>query len=95
MPQPNINNLDSPVGPLRDRYIQTIGVDDVEFPTGVICQVAAPATGGVLEYQTLVGTADQTETLAEGEFPNVNGVAVLLKLIRGSSTVTSVVIGAL
>ena len=95
MGQPNVNNLDSPVGPLRDRYVMSVGTEDIEFPRGAIVQVAAPLAAGVLEYQTLVGSADQSEVLAAGSFPNVCGVPVVIKTILGASTVTSVIVGAL
>ena len=95
MAAPDIRNFDIPVGPLRDRIVMSVGNDDIEIPDGFICQVAAPVAAGILTYQTVAGSADQSETLAAGSFPNSCGIPVMLKVIRGTSTVTSVVIGVL
>ena len=93
MAAPDLNHFDSPLGPLRDKRTVTVGADDLEFPSGVIVQVA---TAGNLTYRTLVGTADQTESgLAIGDTINVASIPVVIRAIRGTSTVTSVVVGAL
>lgn len=91
MAAPDIRNLDQPVGPLRDKFSVTIGTDDYSDPSGFICQVG---TAGNITYRTLEGTADQTETgLSAGDTINVGGIPVLLSAVRGSSTVTSIVVG--
>ena len=87
--------IDTPVGPLRDKYkyVQSVGANDVEIPGGFICQVA---TVGNITYRTLGGIADQTESgLSVGDTINVGGHAVLLQVVRGSSTVTSIIVGRL
>ena len=85
-----------PLGPLRDKVTVTIGSADVEFPDGVIVQINLPAAAGTLVYRTLEGEDDQTEAgLAQGDSINVAGVPVVIKTIKGSSTVTSVVVGYL
>ena len=91
MPSPRLNKRDEPLGPLRDKRVITIGTDDFELDTGFICQAG---TTGDLTYQTLEGAADQTETIATaGDSINVAGIPVVLRAVRGSSTVTSIVIG--
>ena len=90
MPAPNLRILDSPLGPLRDKFTITIGTDDYELPDGFLCQVAA---AGDLIYRTLEGLADQTETLAIGDVVSVGNVPVVLVAVRGTSTVTSIVVG--
>ena len=90
MAAPDLNHFDSPLGPLRDKRTVTIAATDIEFPSGVIVQAA---TAGDLAYRTLVGTLDATETLAIGDSINVAGIPVVLRVIRGTSTVTSVVVG--
>lgn len=92
MPLPNAKVIGDPVGPLRGRKTVTIGSEDVEFDAGVIVQAA---TAGDLVYHPLYGGSDITETVAVGDFPNVAGIPVLVSAIRGSSTVTEVVIGLL
>ena len=82
-----------PIGPVKDKLTIPIGTQDFEIPKGFICQVA---TAGNLTYRTLDGRSDQTETgLSVGDIINVADIPVVLRVIRGSSTVTSVVIGLL
>ena len=93
MPAPDLNHLDDPLGPPRDKRIIAIGTEDFVLDTGFICQVA---TVGNLTYRTLTGAADQTEaSLAVGDVIAVCGIPVVLRAVRGSSTVTSIVIGVL
>ena len=92
MAAPDLNHFDSPLGPLRDKRTVTVASADLDFPSGVIVQAA---TAGSLVYQTLVGTADQTETVASGDTINVGGIPVVIKKIDGTSTVTSVVVGVI
>ena len=91
MARPDLTLLDDPLGPLRDKRIITIGTDDFELDRGFICQAG---TTGDLTYRTLDGEADLTETIATaGDSINVAGIPVVLRAVRGSSTVTSIVIG--
>ena len=93
MPSPDLRKRDSPLGPLRDKLVVAIATDDYELDTGFICQVA---TVGDLTYRTLDGSADLTETgLAVGAVISAAGIPVVLRAVRGSSTVTSIVIGIL
>ena len=94
MPPPDLSRRDNPLGPLRDKFAQAIGAQDYTRETGFICQIAAPASAGTLVYRTLEGTEDQTETgLSAGDTINVGGIPVALRVVRGSSTVTSIVVG--
>lgn len=92
MPVPALQGLNDPIGPYRDKRIVAIGADDYVHEAGFTCQVAA---AGSLTYRTLHGTQDLTEAgLSVGDtISGPGGIPVLLKAIRGSSTVTSVVIG--
>ena len=94
MPIPNISKRDLPVGPYRDKRTVAIGSDDFTLEFGFTCQVAST---GNLTYRTLEGEADQTESsLAVGDtITGPGGIPVLLRAVRGSSTVTSIVIGRL
>ena len=88
---PETRRYELPRGPLRDKRTITIGTDDFELETGFICQAA---TTGDLIYRTLIGDADQTETIATaGDSITVSGIPVVLRAVRGASTVTSIVIG--
>ena len=92
MGTPNLSKLDSPLGPLRDKFTETIGAADYELESGFICQAA---TAGSLIYRTLEGSADQTETVAVGAVIGVGNVPVVLRAVRGTSSVTSIVVGRL
>ena len=93
MPIPDIRNRDLPVGPPRDKLVITIGSADYELPQGFICQVNS---AGDIDYRTLEGESDLSETgLSSGDIINVCGIPVLLRVIRGTSTITSVIIGRL
>ena len=83
---------DGLLGPLRGKQTVTIGSEDFKRPQGFIVQVSLPASGGQLAYVTM-DDDELSETLDQGEFPNVCGIAVAVHTIRGSSTVTEVVIG--
>ena len=90
---PDISLLDTPVGPLRDKYSVTVGTDDIEIPQGFICQVG---TAGDITYRTLAGSVDQVETaLTAGTTIGIGNHPVLLRIVRGSSTVTSIIVGRL
>ena len=90
---PDISLLDIPVGPLRDRLVETIGTDDYELESGFICQVNS---AGSLTYRTLAGISDLTQSgLVIGDIINVANIPVLLRVVRGSSTVTSIIVGRL
>ena len=92
-PAPDLSRLDSPLGPPRDKRIITIATDDFVLKTGFICQVNS---AGNITYQTMEGDGNQTESnLAAGDIIAVCGVPVVLQAVRGSSTVTSILIGVL
>ena len=81
----------SVLGPLRDKRVVAIGADDYVNARGFVC---VAGTTGSLVYRTLWGIADQTETIAAaGDGITVGGVPVILTAVRGSSTVTSIVVG--
>lgn len=93
MPPPDLSKLNAPLGPLRDKRVVDISVNDFVEERGFICQVA---TDGDLTYRTLEGLADQTENgLKTGATVNAGGIPVLMQAVRASSTVTSIVIGIL
>ena len=86
---PNARYYQGPFGPLRDKISVTIGTDDYEPGFDFIITAG---DAGDLTYVTLGGT-EATETVAAGDTINVGNVPVLCSIIRGSSTVTSVVVG--
>lgn len=91
MPTPDLAKLDLPLGPLRDKFSVTIGTDDFALESGFICQVG---TAGDITYRTLAGLNDQTETaVTAGDIIGIGNHAVVLTHIRGSSTITSAIIG--
>ena len=92
MAVPNLALLDGPIGPLRDKHTVDISANDFVHEAGFICQAA---TAGDLTYQTLTGEVDQTEAgLAIGDtVSGPGGIPVLLKAVRASSTVTSIIVG--
>ena len=93
MGRPNPSQLDSPLGPLRDKRTVAIATDDYEDAEGFLCQVGS---AGSITYRTLSGETDQTETgLTAGDIVNACGIPVLLVAVRGSSSVTSIVVGKL
>ena len=81
-----------PVGPLKSKLVVAVGNDDLSYPSGIIVQVA---TAGDITYRPLDSNEDLTETVARGDTIGVGGIPVLIKIIRGSSTITSVVLGFL
>lgn len=96
MPIPDISKRDVPVGPLRDMFQQTIGSDDYELPQGFICQVASNVASQDLVVRTLEGDADITfNDIAQGTVVGISTHPVLLRAVRGSSTVTSIMVGRL
>ena len=94
MPQTrDLRQFSTPIGPLRDKRAVTIGTDDFELPSGFICQVGSV---GDITYRALFGENDQTETgLTAGTVIGIENHPVLLSVVRGSSTVTSIIIGTL
>lgn len=93
MSKTNTNLWSGPLGPLRDKRVITVGSDDVLFPLGAIVQAG---TTGDLVYITLEGSVELTETIATvGDFIGVAGIPVLIKEVKGTSTVTSIVVGEL
>ena len=93
---PDISLIDSPVGPLRDKYLVIIGAADFELPTGFICQIASTVASQDITYRTLAGTSDQVENdVAQGSIISVGVHPVLLSAVRGSSTVTEIIVGRL
>ena len=90
---PDLRSKDLPLGPLRDKRLLTVGSADIDLGGGAIVQVV---TAGNLTYVTLEGESQQTESsLSAGDFVNVAGVPVVLREIKGTSTVTEVIIGKL
>ena len=67
----------------RARPLSTVGDSDISFPTGVVVEVAAPASGGSLVYDPLFNGPTLTETIDAGGYPGVAGVPVLVKTIKG------------
>lgn len=94
MPAPNLSIIDTPLGPYRDKRIIDISAADFVHEEGFTCQVA---TAGDLAYRTLHGAADLTEkALAIGDtVAGPGGIPVILRAVRTSSTVTSIVVGIL
>lgn len=95
MNQPrDFSNFAGPIGPYRDKRVVAIGADDFTLDTGFTCQAAA---AGDISYRTLFGEEDQTEAgLAVGDtIAGPGGIPVVLRTVRGSSTVASIVIGIL
>ena len=81
-----------PLGPLRDKRDVDISAAGYEDKAGFVCQAAK---AGDLTYRTVAGDADQTETLEAGGIVQACGVPVLLKAVRASAAIGSVVIGKL
>ena len=79
------------IGPLRDKFTVTIGSDDYTIERGFLC---VAATTGTIRYRTVLGAADQTETITTaGTAVAVAGVPVVVQTVRGTSTITSIVVG--
>ena len=90
---PDISRIDTPVGPLRDKFTETIAADDYVLPQGFLCQVGS---AGNITYRTISGDVDQTEDgLTAGDIIGVGNHPVLLRAVRGSSTITSIIVGRL
>ena len=95
--RPNLSHQEGPIGPLRDRFVHTVhATDDYEDSNGFLCQLG---TAGDVEYRTMLGTADITESgKAAGDVISVGTIPVVLIAVRslaGSTTVTSLVIGVI
>ena len=80
------------VGPLKEKRVVDISVNDFEDARGFVVQAGAD---GDLTYRPLVGNADLTDTLVAGGSVNVGGVLVLCRAVRAASTIDSIVIGFL
>ena len=95
--RPNLMHQEGPIGPLRDRLIHTVhATNDYEDSNGFICQLG---TAGDVEYRTMLGDADITETgKTAGDVISVGTIPVVLIAVRslaGNTTVTSLVIGVI
>ena len=90
MPRPR----DQAVGPYRDKRTIPIASDDFVRGAGFTCQAGS---AGSITYRTVAGETDQTESgLSAGDtIVGPGGIPVLLEAVRGSSTVTSIVVGFL
>ena len=96
MPVPNIGKIDDPVGPLRDWYDVTIGTDDYDPGFSFICQIASSVVGQDIDYRTHSGTTDQQAAdVTEGAILGVGNHPGLVRIVRGTSTVTSIIVGRL
>lgn len=89
---PDLSIRETPFGFCRNKHTVMIGASDFDHATGFTCQVAA---AGDLTYRALEGEQDVTETglSAADVITGPGDIPVVLKSIRGTSTVTSVVIG--
>ena len=91
MPIPNIDNLDYPLPAYRGKRTVTVAADDITFDPPVTVQAAST---GNLTYVDSAGNEQTESGLSAGD--NIVGPGsglVYVRTIRGSSTVTSVVIG--
>ena len=78
-------------GPLEDKLAIDISSEDYVDNRGFVCHVL---TAGDLTYRTMAGNADVTEAgLAAGDAITVAGTPVRLRVVRSSSTVTSIAVG--
>ena len=80
------------VGPLKEKRVVDISVNDFEDERGFVVQAGA---AGDLTYRSLIGNADLTDTLVAGGSVNVGGVLVLCRLVKANATIGSIVIGFL
>ena len=93
MPQPNINHLDSPLPAYRGLQRVTVGSADIVFDYPVTCRAAA---AGNLDVTDSLGSNFDFDGLSAGDDIVGPGDGLLLiRAIRGSSTVTSVIVGLL
>ena len=92
MPAPDLRKRDYPLGPYRDKRTVAISTDDFILESGFTCQVGSD---GNITYRTLHGAEDQTESSLDAgdSIVGPGGVPVALQAVRGTSTVTSIVIG--
>lgn len=91
---PDISRLDNPVGPLRDVEEVTIGSDDYEQDFGFICQITSAVASQDITVRTLEGENDIIfNDVTQGTVLGMSTHPVLLRAIRGTSTVTTVLVG--
>lgn len=88
----NYSDFAGPLGPYRDKRVVAIAADDFELESGFTCQVSS---AGDITYRTLFGDVDLTENgLAAGDtIVGPGGVPVMIRVVRGSSSITGIVIG--
>ena len=91
MPAPDVKNLDSPLPFYRGLETVTIGSADIEFGDPRAVQVV---TAGNLVFVDEVGNEHTLNGLAAGaNVVGPHGAGVYVSVIRGASTVTSVLTG--
>ncbi|MCY4670320.1 MAG: hypothetical protein OXC29_20315 [Rhodococcus sp.] len=92
----DLDRFQGPAGPYKHTETVTIGSDDFELPAGFTCRAL---TTGTLVYRTMLGKTDQSVNITTlptgGQDIGIGpgGVLTALRVIRGTSTVTSVLIG--
>ena len=87
----NLSLLNAPLGPLRDKYVVDISADDYVDEDGFMCQAVG---AGSLTYLTLSGDDEQTENgLQAGDIIQACGIPVLMRRVRASAGVRSIVVG--
>lgn len=91
MASPNLNRLDSPLGPPRDWFVVDISTEDYERESGFYALVNMDGTP---EFQTLGGTADITgSALTAGNWigPKADHPG-LLKAVRANATIQNITV---
>ena len=92
MPAPNIELLNGPMPAFRGLLTQAVGSEDIDFPRGPVA-IRALTVGNLVVVDSL-GTELSFNGLSVGDdIAGPGGALVLVKTIRGSSTVTSVQVG--
>ena len=92
----SLNEYLGPIGFALNARTVTVGTADIEFEHGVTVVSLAPATGGQIDYVPLHG--DDASPVSQGSMAAGDMVAhgnnvkipVVVKTIKGTSTVTSV-----
>ena len=92
----DLSFTDGPHGPLVDTWDETIGADDFSLndKSGFICHVGSAGDLVVETYKG--GGIERTFTFVAADVGSgirVDGIPVLIRKIKGTSTVTSVRIG--
>ena len=93
MPSPNLTLLDSPLGPYRDVFTQSIASADYVNANGfTVSGVAA----GTLAVRTINGAADGSFPVAAGgSVVGPGGIPVICVAVRMNTTVGSIIVGIL